>query len=172
MHGTHLFEVLDLTDCHLQQSIYPEYVSSQNLEGDFKLEIPVELGSPRSVIISEPIASTTSTPERKPTCQTLSLSTLPPLLIHLILPPAYPIHKPPQIVSIRATHVWLTETAPLQEALLELWQAGEPTLYNWVEYVRTGDFLEKMNLVSSNHADIIMCVTLITSLRAFAELYP
>jgi E3 ubiquitin-protein ligase RNF14 len=63
---------------------------------------------------------------------------------------------PPEISSIRASHLWLPGIEQLQAALLAMWQAGEPLLYNWVEYIRTGDFLEKMNLLSSTNNDIIV----------------
>ncbi|KAF8971578.1 hypothetical protein BDZ97DRAFT_1787188 [Flammula alnicola] len=143
------FEVLE--------SIYPEYVSSQSLDGTLKLEIPIELGSSRSVIISEPTSSSPMAPlpERKPTVQSISLSALPPLLLHIVLPPFYPLHTPPEIASIRATHLWLPEIELLQSTLIEMWQAGEPVLYNWVEYVRTGEFLQKMGLLSSTSNNII-----------------
>jgi len=145
------FEVLE--------SIYPEYVSSRSLDGTLKLEIPIELPSSKSVIISEPsssVASATPLPERKPTVLSISLSALPPLLLHIILPPSYPMRLPPEIGSIRASHLWLPEIDRLEVALLEMWQAGEPLLYNWVEYIRTGDFLEKMNLLSSTNHDVIV----------------
>jgi len=145
------FEVLE--------SIYPEYVSSRSLDGTLKLEIPIELPSSKSVIVSEPsssVASATPLPERKPTVLSISLSALPPLLLHIILPPSYPMRLPPEIGSIRASHLWLPEIDRLEVALLEMWQAGEPLLYNWVEYIRTGDFLEKMNLLSSTNHDVIV----------------
>jgi len=63
---------------------------------------------------------------------------------------------PPEISSIRASHLWLPEIDRLEVALLEMWQAGEPLLYNWVEYIRTGDFLDKLNLLSSTNNDVIM----------------
>jgi E3 ubiquitin-protein ligase RNF14 len=140
------------------QSIYPEYVSSKNLEGFVKLEIPVELSNPKSVIISEPItsASAPSLPERTPTVVSISASALPPFLLHIALPQSYPLHSPPEIISVRATHIWLPETLGLQVALTDMWQAGEPILYNWVEYIRTGEFLQKMGLLSA--PDTIACV--------------
>ncbi|KAF9560213.1 RWD-domain-containing protein [Agrocybe pediades] len=143
------FEVLE--------SIYPEFISSQNLDGAIKLEIPVQLGGSKSVVISEPAqsAAITSLPTKKLTLQTISLSTLPPLLINVVLPPTYPLHSPPEISQIRATHVWLPETQTLQKELLNLWQTGEPVLYNWVEFIRTGEFLQKINLLSSVNSDLI-----------------
>jgi len=98
----------------------------------------------------------TPLPERKPTVMSISLSALPPLLLHIILPPTYPISSPPDINSLRASHLWLPEIERLQAALLEMWQAGEPLLYNWVEYIRTGEFLKKLDLLSSENNEIIV----------------
>ncbi|CAA7264695.1 unnamed protein product [Cyclocybe aegerita] len=146
------FEVLE--------SIYPEYISSQTQEAIIRLEVPVEFGSSTSVIISEPPSPQRSAHElstKKPTVQTVSLAVLPPLLLHIALPPSYPLFDPPRINSIRATHVWLPNaTLLLHEALVEMWQAGEPVLYNWIEYIRTGEFLAKLNLRSSSHDDLVL----------------
>jgi len=88
-----------------------------------------------------------------------------------VLPPAYPLRNPPEITLIRATHVWLPETQTLQAELLNLWQAGEPVLYNWVEFIRTGEFLQKMNLLSSVSSDLIACVKLLDFSSIVAQLY-
>ena len=73
------------------------------------------------------------------------LSLLPPLLLEIILPPAYPTYVPPQIVALHATHGWLgRRVAPLRQLLLEMWQAGEGVLYTWIEWIRSGDFLEAL----------------------------
>ncbi|KAH9487157.1 E3 ubiquitin-protein ligase itt1 [Psilocybe cubensis] len=142
------------------ESIYPEFVSSRNLDGDaLKLEIPVQFGTTKSVLISEPPPPSNtgiaSLPEKKQTLQSISLTTLPPILINITLPRSYPLQKPPVITSIRATHIWLSEVEVLQSTLIELWQTAEPVLFNWIEYIRTGDFLEKLNLVSPGNSDII-----------------
>jgi E3 ubiquitin-protein ligase RNF14 len=80
-----------------------------------------------------------------PSC--ISLSTLPPLLLQVVLPPTYPMHDPPQIVSFRATHSWLDRMSALKTLLLEMWQPGaEGVLYRWVEYIRNGEFLQPMEL--------------------------
>lgn len=144
------------------QSIYPEYVSSQTLDGDIKLEIPVEFDNAKTVKISEesPWTPTSGLQERAPNTLSISVSTLPPLLVHIVLPPSYPLHSPPDITSIRATNVWLAETTQLQSALVDMWEAGEPTLYNWVEYIRSGEFLCKLGILSSVDSDSITCVIL------------
>lgn len=74
------------------------------------------------------------------------MSTLPPLLVHLTLPPAYPLQQGPQISSIRATHLWLPRIGALAKHLTEMWQPGEGVLYSWVEHVRTGDFLAALEV--------------------------
>lgn len=143
---------------HFIQSIYPEFVSSPILDGSLKLEIPVEFETSKSVMIFEPSPNTPDAFRRKPTVLTVSLSTLPPLLIHLSLPVYYPLHVPPQITSVRATHVWLPDVADsLSSLLLDLWQMGEPSLYSWIEFIRTGEFLEKL-LLSQSSSDFISCV--------------
>lgn len=124
----------------------------QNLEGHIKLEIPIEFGMPRSVIIEElTLLDKTSSRE------TLNLSVLPPLLLHVVLPLSYPLHSPPEIVSLRATHMWIPNIEVLQTALTEMWRIGEPVLYNWVEYIRSGEFLQTIKLTEDS---VIMCVSL------------
>ena len=88
--------------------------------------------------------------------ETLILSVLPPLLLHIILPPSYPLHSPPKIVSLRAAHMWIPNIQILQTALTEMWQIGEQVLYNWVEYIRTGEFLQTIKLTEDS---VIMCVS-------------
>jgi len=110
---------------------------------------------------SNPAAAAGTSLKRKPTILSASLSTLPPLLLHLILPPAYPLHVAPQIASIRATHEWLPDPAQLSPDLLQLWQPGEPVLYNWIEHIRTGEFLERLDLLSITDPDLISYVVLI-----------
>ncbi|KJA25945.1 hypothetical protein HYPSUDRAFT_64171 [Hypholoma sublateritium FD-334 SS-4] len=139
------------------ESIYPEYVSSQTLGGSVKLEIPVEFSSPKSVVLSEhsPWLDAAAQQDRKATSITISASALPPLLLHILLPPSYPLHSPPEIKSVRATNVWLPDIKPLRAALIEMWQEGEPTLYNWVELIRTGEFLHTLGIIPTANSDII-----------------
>lgn len=136
-------------------------------DGTVKLEVCVELGQPRTVLVIDDgtvIESTPSenlkdnltpstTPERS---QELLLSSLPPLILHLILPPNYPLHAPPQIVSLRATHSWFPRIPDLQDLLIDMWQVGEGVLYNWVESIRTAEFLILMNI---DYNSIIRFVT-------------
>lgn len=110
---------------------------------------------PRSVIIEEDIP--TSLTDKISRRETLNLSVLPPLLLHVILPSSYPLHSPPEIVSLRATHMWIPNIQVLQTALTEMWRIGEQVLYNWVEYIRTGEFLQTIRLTEDF---VIMCVSL------------
>ncbi|KAL0573179.1 hypothetical protein V5O48_008772, partial [Marasmius crinis-equi] len=103
------------------ESIYPDYISqSLDADGSFRLELPVEFGQARTIhIMNDSItdeaekmaleAAQKAFQEEKGLHSTssLSLTTLPPLLLHIILPSAYPIRKAPSLLSIRATHLWL-----------------------------------------------------------------
>lgn len=111
-----------------------------------KLEINVELGSARSVVVVDDgtVSGTGESTSHDPTL--LLLSSLPPILLQLILPPAYPLHASPQIISLRATYSWLPKIHDLYKALLAMWQPGEAILYNWVEHIRTAEFLSIMEL--------------------------
>ena len=125
-----------------------------------KLEIPVEFNSRKSVVLSEysPWLDAAAQQDRKATTLSISVSALPPLLLHIVLPSSYPICVPPEIKSVRASNVWLPETKPLEAAHIEMWQEGEPTLYNWVEFIRTGEFLHNLGILSAADSDIIACV--------------
>ncbi|KAF9036464.1 hypothetical protein BDZ89DRAFT_1100630 [Hymenopellis radicata] len=134
---------MDLSECQqLQQeewevleSIYPDCVSSQICNGSLKLEIPVEFGEPRNVAISH-----------NGSTELLTLAMLPPLLLDIVLPDSYP-RDPPRIASLRATHFWLPYTIKLEEELLNMFQAGEGVLYTWVDFIRTGQFLESLGMI-------------------------
>lgn len=128
------------------QSIYPECVPSGFADGSLKLEIPVEFSGPRAISLFDD--GTVATASLAPRTRLLHLSTLPPLLLNLILPPNYPLRDPPEMASIRATHMWLPHMSRLQMILTEMWQPGEGVLYNWVEFIRTGQFLEALRLTS------------------------
>ena len=80
----------------------------------------------------------------------VSLSILPPLLLEILLPPSYPTYDPPQIVALHATHGWLgPKIVPLRQLLLNMWQAGDSVLYSWIEWLRSGEFLESLHLLDS-----------------------
>jgi len=78
------------------------------------------------------------------------LSTLPPLLLEILLPPAYPSYTPPEIISIHATHGWLSrKVIPLRKHLMSMWQTGDGVLYSWIEYIRSGEFMDSLHLLVS-----------------------
>ncbi|KAF5355942.1 hypothetical protein D9756_004264 [Leucocoprinus leucothites] len=140
------FEVLE--------SIYPECIASQMNDGMLKLEVPIELCDTRLV---EVVPQGLSSSNKLLSSQSLRLSTLPPILLQLALPPGYPMTSPPKILSIRATHFWLSKSLlQLQGKLRDQWQAGEGVLYNWVEYIRTGDFLCELDMISSEDGMTIL----------------
>jgi E3 ubiquitin-protein ligase RNF14 len=137
-------------------------------DGTVKLEVCVELGEPRTVLVindgtviesifsEKNLKHNLTPPTTSEKSQELLLSSLPPLIFHLILPPDYPLHAPPQIVSLRATHSWFLRIPDLQDLLIDMWQAGEGVLYNWVESIRTAEFLTSMNI---DYNSIIRCVS-------------
>lgn len=127
-----------------------------------KLEIPVELSEPRFVVPLEEGGHATEGPtqvvnDQKPStskdnynAQNLYLSTLPPLLLEILLPPAYPSFIPPEIISLHATHGWLArKVVPLRQYLMDMWQAGDGVLYTWIECIRSGEFMESLELLQS-----------------------
>jgi E3 ubiquitin-protein ligase RNF14 len=122
-----------------------------------RLEIPIELGDTRPVKV-EPLIQARDRGFQnsdQPLTQSLNLSTLPPLLLHLSLPLGYPINASPQILSIRATHLWLSKLLQLQAKLREQWQ-GEGVLYTWIEYIRTGEFLPELDMLSPEDGRTIL----------------
>lgn len=139
------------------QSIYPDCLSNDVTKGILRLEVPVEFDQPRNVTIHDGMLSDESVPASSSDVITLaSLSALPPLLIDLILPPTYPLHDPPQIISLHATHSWLPSELNLQIIFQEKWQEGQGVLYSIVESIRSGDFLNALNL--SMGTNNIRCV--------------
>ncbi|KAI0690685.1 RWD-domain-containing protein [Cytidiella melzeri] len=130
------------------QSIYPDYISSSANGGVIKLEIPVELPQPTEVIITaEGDPQPRLQVQKEANIPAIFLNALPPLLLEIILPPLYPLHLPPVILSVHATHSWLTpKTVDLQQRLIKLWQKGEGALYGWIEWFRSAEFLDAVGL--------------------------
>ncbi|KIK71274.1 hypothetical protein GYMLUDRAFT_211354 [Collybiopsis luxurians FD-317 M1] len=138
-------ECLDLQREELEvlESIYPDFVADNDLSrGSVKLEIPIELEEPHVVYIEDAT-------KQEDSKKSLKLSLLPPLLIHIILPPNYPLQAPPQLLSIRVTHLWMP-TLQLQQHLLDMWQQGEGVLYNWIEFIRSGKFLDQLEMIKDH----------------------
>jgi E3 ubiquitin-protein ligase RNF14 len=129
------------------QSIYPDYISSDHSEEVARLDIPVDLGVSRPLeVVDDGTAATSSRSNKDAT----SISALPPLSLHFIFTPAYPLHAPPTIVSLESMGDWLSCVEALKGLLLDLWQPGESVLYDWVELIRTGDFLQSLGLTSGD----------------------
>ncbi|KIL71079.1 hypothetical protein M378DRAFT_183590 [Amanita muscaria Koide BX008] len=142
-------KVLQLEEYEVLQSIYPDYAMKEKSSGSIKLEVPVELGEQYTININEDGTLAHQTAEAK--SQVISLSTLPPVLLDIILPSSYPVFDPPELVSVRAMHFWLPGIPQLRNLLNEMWQPGEGILYNWIEYLRTGEFLKGMELTAKNN---------------------
>ncbi|EPQ60930.1 hypothetical protein GLOTRDRAFT_53527 [Gloeophyllum trabeum ATCC 11539] len=142
------------------QSIYPECSSDDISRGGIKLEIPVELGDSRDAEIVDDgsLAVPGELPEDAPSRPNvheqhlgpmfISLSTLPPLLLDIVVPPSYPLQSPPLLLNIHATHSWLSRPVAslLRQQLIDMWAQGDGVLYAWVEWIRSGDFLESVGL--------------------------
>ncbi|KAF9014946.1 hypothetical protein BDQ17DRAFT_1385785 [Cyathus striatus] len=130
------------------ESIYPECVSGQATDGTLKLEIPIEFESPIDVVITSVDDASEGSALRG------SLAILPPLLLHVSLPSKYPLECPPQLLSLRATHMWLPKIWLLYDMLMNMWQSGEGVLYSWIECLRTGEFLRNLSLVSEDNLSV------------------
>jgi E3 ubiquitin-protein ligase RNF14 len=122
------------------QSIYPDCVSRDASNGSLKFEVPVELGPPMDVFVRG--SGNTELQEHH-----LSLSSLPPILLEIVLPPAYPLRAAPEIVSFHVSGSWIPHSGPLLSKLRGMWQPGEVVLYTWVEWIRSADFLNSVNIV-------------------------
>ncbi|KAF5382975.1 hypothetical protein D9757_006311 [Collybiopsis confluens] len=135
---------LQREELEVVEAIYPDFVADSDIrKGSVKLEIPIEFDTARRIHIEE-------SSEQNPTsCLSLALSLLPPLLIHVLLPPDYPLDSPPQLISIHTTHLWIPPPrhSALQHLLNQMWQQGEGALYNWIQFIHSGKFLDKLGLV-------------------------
>ncbi|KAJ7786064.1 hypothetical protein B0H16DRAFT_1489038 [Mycena metata] len=121
------------------ESIFPDFISTdQSNESNLKLEIPVQLGdSSRTVVLRS--EDTSEAP------LTLSLTSLPPLLLHIVLSATYPSEAPPD-VSIRSSWLPPPLVHRLHGLLTAMWHPGDGVLYDWVEFIRGGEFLTPLNL--------------------------
>ncbi|KAH9947645.1 hypothetical protein B0H21DRAFT_314307 [Amylocystis lapponica] len=156
-HDQEFCRTLQREEWEVLESIYPDSVSGEITSGIVKLEIPIEFPEPRLVEAADDHTIPSSLKDLPPTSPvshrafgTLpreSLYTLPPLLLDIYLPSAYP-YVPPEILSLHATRSWLPSGLGLQHKLLEMWQEGEGVLYTWTEWIRSGDFLDVCGLIS------------------------
>jgi E3 ubiquitin-protein ligase RNF14 len=130
------------------QSIYPDCVSRDVSNNILKFEVPIELERPTDVFI-------TGSEDAKLQESHLSLSSLPPVLLEIVLPPAYPLLAAPEIVSFHVSGSWIPRSGRLLKKLQGMWQPGEVVLYTWVELIRSADFLDPMNIIQD---DALRCV--------------
>lgn len=121
-------------------SIYPDYVSRDVSSGILKFEIPIELAYPMDVLV-------TGAGDAESQEYHLSLSSLPPVLLEIALPPAYPLRSAPEIVSFHVSGSWIPRSGRLLEKLQGMWQPGEVVLYAWVEGIHGADFLDSMGII-------------------------
>jgi E3 ubiquitin-protein ligase RNF14 len=113
-----------------------------------KFEIPVDLECPMDVFVTG--SGNVELQEHH-----LSLSSLPPVLLEIVLPPAYPLRVAPDIVSFHVSGSWVPRSGRLLEKLVGLWQPGDVILYTWVEWIRSAEFLVSMNMIQD---DVLRCV--------------
>ncbi|KAH7344624.1 hypothetical protein B0J17DRAFT_9134 [Rhizoctonia solani] len=148
------FEQLQEEEIDALAAVYPDVLTSSPTPAgkEIKLDISIELETERKFEIVSSVAVDTSTPGAGPsrslqahTSDSIptTLTYLPPLLITVVLPPTYPQTKP-VIQNISARHAWLAPglVRNLAIRLDEMWTPEEGVLWQWVEDVRTGTFLE------------------------------
>ncbi|KAJ7106072.1 hypothetical protein C8R43DRAFT_1165425 [Mycena crocata] len=129
-----------MSELEVLESIFPDFVSVRDPNGtSLKLEIPVQLTEPTTVTL---FADDTGSD-----ALTLSLTSLPPLLLDIILSPAYPSTAPPD-VSVRSESSWLTPQLASQCGMLlkNMWRPTEGVLYDWVEFIRGGEILASLEV--------------------------
>lgn len=90
---------------------------------------------------------------------------LPPLLLNIVLAPMYPLERPPRITGLRATNLWMPHVSSLEQILLEMYQPGQGVLYDWVECIRSGDFLRRVGLVQDGVITYVSCSPFLFSLN-------
>ncbi|KAI0359180.1 RWD-domain-containing protein [Trametes cingulata] len=154
VHDLDLCATLQKEELDVLESIYPECLSVDTSKALIRLEVPVELPDATVVSIHNDLLTENGSSSNVPAssasaaAKTLSLSTLPPLLLDICIPPSYPF-VPPQIRTIHATHAWLVLARfDLRDRLAEMWEEGEGVLYTWVEWIRSGDFLDALDMSS------------------------
>jgi E3 ubiquitin-protein ligase RNF14 len=112
------------------------------------LEIPVQLQHSHTLVLS-PDSNCKS--EYNSTFPQIEVTSLPPIILGLRLPSAYPSAQPPQVVSVISLHSWFPRHHNLQERLDALWQEGEGVLCTWIEFVESGQLLVDLGFVDSAH---------------------
>jgi E3 ubiquitin-protein ligase RNF14 len=121
------------------QSIYPDCVSRDASNDILRFEVPVELERPMDVFVTR---SGNDLQEHH-----LSLSSLPPICLQIVLPPAYPLRAGPEIVSFHVSGSWVPRSGRLLKKLRGMWEPGDAVLYTWVEWIHSADFLNSMEII-------------------------
>lgn len=112
---------------------------------DVFLNIPVEFDSSRRFVLCG------CNDDKCPT--ELSLTVLPSVLLHILLPDDYPTRSPPQVISIQS--LWIgSRWQNLQKVLSQMWNSN-CVLYDWVEFLRNGESLTDCLGFLSTAEDII-----------------
>lgn len=127
------------------ESIYPDYISDRSKDY-IRLEIPIELGVQRDIHLNS-VSEATVTTSHSSSASAKKLSHLPPLVLELSLPEGYPSSSAPLIIALYSLYNWLICCPRLIQLLRDSWVDGEGVLCTWVEFIRSGDFLEELDLV-------------------------
>ncbi|KAJ7655058.1 hypothetical protein DFH06DRAFT_1201477 [Mycena polygramma] len=128
-----------MSELEILESIFPDFISTDQTNDSYiKLEIPVQLGEPSRTVVVRP-------EDVESDALTLSLTALPPLLLNIVLSATYPSQEPPD-VSIRCS--WLPShlIRRLHDLLRDMWHPGDEVLYDWVEFIRGGEFLQSLEI--------------------------
>ncbi|TFK71862.1 RWD-domain-containing protein [Pluteus cervinus] len=162
-------QLLQAEEREVLKSIFPDDITfSDDL---LHIEVPVELANPIQLEVTSELlplllapeledgsvpskpeaSSSTSCGQPKTDSEThrISVSALPPILLDVKLPPTYPLQSPPEILAIHVTHDWFPNISELQDLLLQSWVAGpDVVLFNWIETIHSGVFLEDLAQVN------------------------
>lgn len=138
-----LCATLQQEELEVLESIYPDYIIDSNNDS-VRLEIPVELDIPQQVFIVADYADAASSALPR-----ITLAYLPPILLDVTLPKVYPLHKAPVINSVHTRYAWLPDENKVTEILEAAWLKGEGALCNWVELLRSGEFINQLHLVDA-----------------------
>ncbi|CAE6419270.1 unnamed protein product [Rhizoctonia solani] len=147
------FEQVQDEEIEALTAVYPDTLTYNPTPGgkEIKLDISIELEHERKFELVSSIAADTSSPGAGPSHAhahsadsiPTTLTHIPPLLITVLFPPTYP-HTKPVIQNISARHAWLAPALVRKLAIRldEMWTPEEGVLWQWVEFVRSGTFLE------------------------------
>ncbi|KZS96148.1 hypothetical protein SISNIDRAFT_477911 [Sistotremastrum niveocremeum HHB9708] len=153
-----------IDELEVVEAIYPEFLQtvSERPNALIRLEIPVNCTQQTFTIQQELYANV---PKASSSPITLDLSHLPPLILEILLTPAYPEHSPPIIRSLSSRYSWVARKSSqeLKYHLSQMWTEGDSVLCNWVDYIYSGEFLD--TLLPSRHISHRSPLTLAGLLR-------